>query len=90
MWDRSPSDRRLLGAVSRRGFLRGLRAEGAAPALWLNDVRGGLVDSGIAPDGAGTFLRVSGASTERVTNAGHATWSPEASIAPEKSVRRAS
>jgi hypothetical protein len=55
----------------------GPRAEGEAPALWLNDVRGGLVDCGIAPDGAGTFLRVSGASTERVTLAGHATWSPE-------------
>jgi len=57
--------------------LTGPRAEREAPALWLNDVRGGLVDSGIAPDGARTFLRVSGASTERVTLAGHAMWSSE-------------
>jgi hypothetical protein len=57
--------------------LTGPRAEREAPALWLNDVRGGLVDSGIASDGAGTFLRVSGASTERVKLAGHATWSPK-------------
>jgi hypothetical protein len=52
--------------------LTGPRARREAPALWLNDVRGGLVESGIASDGAGTFLRVSGASTERVTLAGHA------------------
>jgi hypothetical protein len=57
--------------------LTGPRADGRAPVLWLNDVRGGLVDSGIASDGAGTFLRVSGARTARVTLAGHVTWSPE-------------
>jgi hypothetical protein len=57
--------------------LTGLRAEAEAPALWLNDVRGGLVDSGIVSDEAGTFLRVSGGSTERVTLAGHVAWSPE-------------
>jgi hypothetical protein len=57
--------------------LTGPRAEGRTPVLWLNDVRGGLVDSGIASHEAGTYLRVSGASTERVTLAGHASWSPE-------------
>ena len=45
--------------------------------LWLHDVRGGLVDGGIASEGMGTLLRVSGASTERVTLAGQVAWSAE-------------
>ena len=57
--------------------LIGTGAEREAPALWLHDVRGGLVDSGIAADGVAPFLRLSGARTERVTLAGHAAWRPE-------------
>jgi polygalacturonase len=57
--------------------LTGTGAEREAPALWLHDVRGGLVDSGIAADGVAPFLRLTGARTERVTLAGHAAWRPE-------------
>jgi polygalacturonase len=57
--------------------LTGPRPQGEAPALWLHDVRGGLVDGGIASEGMGTLLRVSGASTERVTLAGQVAWSQE-------------
>jgi polygalacturonase len=46
-----------------------------APALWLNDVRGGLVEGGVAPEGARTFLRVTGGRTERIALTGHAPWS---------------
>ena len=37
----------------------------------------GLVDSGIAPDGPATVVRVSGAGTEQVMLAGRAAWTPE-------------
>jgi polygalacturonase len=57
--------------------LTGAEAKREAPALWLHDVRDGLVESGIASSGAGTFLRVSGADSERITLAGHAAWSPD-------------
>ena len=57
--------------------LNGRRAGGDAPALWLNNVRGGLVETGIATDGAGTILRVTGEDTERITLRGPADWTPE-------------
>jgi hypothetical protein len=44
---------------------------GEAPMLWLNDVRGGLVETGIARDVAGTIMRVTGEDTERITLAGN-------------------
>jgi hypothetical protein len=53
----------------RRGPPDG-RTVGEHRVLWLNDVRGGLVETGIAPDGARGFLRVTGKSTQRVTLAG--------------------
>ena len=59
-------------------------AKGEAPVLWLNDVRGGLVETGIAPDGPPVFLRVTGKSTRRVTVAGDPSWAPESiDLAPE-------
>jgi glycosyl hydrolase family 28/pectate lyase-like protein len=64
--------------------LTGRPAKGEAPVLWLNDVQGGLVESGIARAGAGVFLRVTGENTQRVTLAGHASWTPECmDLAPE-------
>jgi hypothetical protein len=50
--------------------LVGPSAERGAPALWLHDVRDGLVESDVAPDQAANVLRVTGASTERVALAG--------------------
>ena len=64
--------------------LVGWSGRNAGPLLWLNDVRGGLVESGIAPEGAGAFLRVTGGDTERVTLAGDAHWAPDSiDLAPE-------
>ena len=57
--------------------LTGWPAKGEAPVLWLNDVRGGLVETGIAPDGPPVFLRVTGKSTQRVTLAGDPSWTAE-------------
>ena len=57
--------------------LAGWRGASEAPLVWLNDVRGGLIEGGIAPEGAGTLLRVTGESTQRVILAGTAYWTPE-------------
>jgi hypothetical protein len=57
--------------------LNGWSAEGEAPMVWLNNVQGGLVETGIATDGAGTILRVTGKDTARITLAGSATWTPQ-------------
>jgi polygalacturonase len=48
-----------------------------AAVLWLNDVRGATVDTGIATDGGGPILRVTGEGTERITLAGQAIWTTE-------------
>jgi polygalacturonase len=52
--------------------LNGWPARREAPMVWLNDVRGGLVETGLATDVAGTILRVTGEDTERITLAGNA------------------
>jgi len=57
--------------------LAGWPENSEGPLLWLNDVRGGLVEGGIAPEGAGAFLRVTGESTRRVTLAGTGYWTPD-------------
>ena len=57
--------------------LTGCVATGEAPALWFNDVRGGLVEGDAVPDRAELFLRVTGENTERITLAGNATWFAE-------------
>jgi hypothetical protein len=57
---------------------------GETPVLWLNDVRGGLVETGVAREGAGVFLRVTGKSTQRITLVGDPSWTPESiDLAPE-------
>jgi len=47
------------------------------PCMWLNDVRGGLVESGIAQERAGALLRVTGEGTQNVTLAGSGSWPAE-------------
>jgi hypothetical protein len=51
--------------------LDGPPAEGDAPAVWLNNVRGGIVETGSATDDGRTILRVTGEDTERITLAGN-------------------
>ena len=59
-------------------------AGAGAPVLWLNDVRGGLVEASTAPDGVGAFLRVTGTSTQKITLAGNLSSTPESvDLAPE-------
>jgi hypothetical protein len=56
----------------------------AGPVLWLNDIRGGLVQGNLAPEGVGVFLRVSGEHTKSVALAGNAYWTPgPVEVAPE-------
>jgi hypothetical protein len=57
--------------------LEGWPTRGKDPVVWLNDVRGGLVETDIATDRVGTILRVTGEGTERITLAGRAAWTPE-------------
>lgn len=61
---------------------QGVHADG--PAVWLNDVRGGLVEGGIAPEETGVFLRVTGDNTRGVAVTGTDHW-PRGTIdiAPE-------
>jgi hypothetical protein len=56
--------------------LDGWPTRGEDPVLWLNDVRGGLVETDIATDGVGTILRLTGEGTERIRLAGRAAWTP--------------
>jgi polygalacturonase len=57
--------------------LDGRLAEGDAPAVWLNNVRGGIVETSIAVEEGRTILRVTGEDTERITLRGPADWTPE-------------
>ena len=52
-------------------------AEGDAPAVWLNNVRGGIVETSSATDEGRTILRVTGEDTERITLRGPADWTSE-------------
>jgi polygalacturonase len=42
------------------------------PVVWLNDVRGGLVQGNLAPEGVGVFLRLTGEQTKSVALVGNA------------------
>jgi polygalacturonase len=57
--------------------LTGWPGRSAGPALWLNDVRGGLIEAGVAPQAGGAFVRVTGAGTRQLTLAGDAYWASE-------------
>jgi hypothetical protein len=57
--------------------LGGWLQKSAGPVVWLNDVRGGLIEGGVAPEGPSAFLRLTGESTQRVTLAGNAFWTPD-------------
>ena len=54
----------------------GRPAEGDAPPVWLNNVRGGIVETSSATDEGRTILRVTGEDTERITLGGPADWTP--------------
>jgi hypothetical protein len=57
--------------------LTGWPGRSAGPALWLNDVRGGLIETGVAPPTDGAFVRITGAGTRQLTLTGDAYWAPE-------------
>jgi len=57
--------------------INGRPAEGEAPAVWLNNVRGGIVETSTATDAGRTILRLTGEGTERITLGGPAAWTPE-------------
>jgi hypothetical protein len=57
--------------------LGGWPGERVGPLVWLHDVRGGLVEGGIAPEGGDALLRVTGEGTRSVTLAGTAYWPRE-------------
>lgn len=52
--------------------LSGGAGNDAGPMLWLNDVRGAVVQGSTAPEGVGVFLRVTGESTNRISLVGNA------------------
>ena len=63
--------------------LTGGSGKGDGPLVWLNDVRNGLVQGNLAPEG-GVFLRVSGGNTRSVALVGNAYWTPApVEVAPE-------
>jgi polygalacturonase len=67
----------LTGITGRSGNTTG-------PVLWLNDIRGGLVQGNLAPEGVGVFLRVTGEDTNRVALVGNAYCTPgPIELAPE-------
>jgi hypothetical protein len=59
--------------------LAGWPGERMGPLVWLHDVRGGLVEGGIAPEGSAALLRVTGENTRRVTLVGTA-YGPRESV----------
>jgi polygalacturonase len=64
--------------------LGGGSGNAAGPVVWLNDIRGGLVQGNLAPADVGVFLRVSGENTKSVALAGNAYWTPgPVEVAPE-------
>jgi polygalacturonase len=55
-----------------------------APSLWLNDVRDGVIESDVVPEGRGVLLRVTGEATERVAVVGGGFWTHgRMELAPE-------
>ena len=52
--------------------LSGEEEHAGGPVVWLHDVRGGLVQGSLAPEGVGVFLRVTGERTRGVTLVGNA------------------
>lgn len=65
------------------GFAGGPES-GSGPIVWLNDVRRGLVQGNLAPEGAGVFLRVTGEGTKGIALVGNGQWTPGlVELAPE-------
>jgi Glycosyl hydrolases family 28/Pectate lyase superfamily protein len=64
--------------------LGGRSGNGAGPVVWLNDVRGGLVQGNLAPEDVDVFLRVTGGGTKGVALVGNAHLAPgRIELAPE-------
>jgi polygalacturonase len=64
--------------------LSGGSGNDVGPVVWLNDVRGGLVQGNLAPAGVGVFLRVTGQQTKSVALIGNVYSSPgPVELAPE-------
>ena len=64
--------------------LTGGPGNASGPVVWLHDVRGGLVQGNLAPEGVGVFLRVTGERTRSVALTGNAYWTPgPVELAPE-------
>jgi hypothetical protein len=64
--------------------LSGRSGNTAGPVLWLNDVRGALVQGNLAPEGVEVFVRVTGEATTRVALVGNAYCTPgPVELAPE-------
>jgi hypothetical protein len=64
--------------------LTGGSGNGDGPVVWLNDVRGALVQGNLAPEGVGVFLRVTGEHTKSVALVGNAYRTPgPVELAPE-------
>jgi hypothetical protein len=56
----------------------------AGPVVWLNDVRGGVVQGSLAPQGVDVFLRVTGGNTRGIALVGNAFCTPRpVELAPE-------
>jgi polygalacturonase len=57
---------------------------GDAPSLWLNDVRDGVIESDVVPEGRGVLLRVTGEATKHVAVVGGGFWTHgRMELAPE-------
>jgi polygalacturonase len=57
---------------------------GDAPSLWLNDVRDGVIESDVVPEGHGVLLRVTGEATKHVAVVGGGFWTHgRMELAPE-------
>jgi polygalacturonase len=64
--------------------IHGRSGNAAGPVVWLNDIRGGLVQGSIVPPDAGVFLRVSGVRTQGLALVGNAYSTPgPVDVAPE-------
>jgi polygalacturonase len=64
--------------------LGGAPGNAAGPVVWLNDVRGGLVQGSVAPDGVAVFVRVTGEKTRNLALLGNVYGRPGlVQLAPE-------
>jgi hypothetical protein len=64
--------------------LAGRPGNGAGPVVWLNEVRGALVQGNLAPEDVDVFLRLTGEGTRDVALVGNAHWKRDRiQLAPE-------